>query len=240
VRSHLGKVCKTVDKIQLSLYELSGYLMPGSLLVLALAIFYWAIWLPNVPFPIYKFHPDAVGWSVIGVIAYLLGHCVQSIGNKMIAGAEDAALAKGGSVPNPIVKCAREQVAEITGVKGDELDPSTLFRLADEISVQSGAVADRDIFVAREGFYKGGTIALGLLSLALIVRALKGITGVRFPGYVYYVSEMQLLFISAVTASAASFFRRRARRFGAYRVSRAIFAVVVNNASGRSKLKANA
>jgi hypothetical protein len=116
-----------LDKIQLSIYEISGYLIRGGLALLALAIVYWAMCLPNIPFPIYKVQLDTVGWSVIGVIAYLLGHCVQSIGNKAVAGAEDAALAKAGSVPEAIVRCASEQIAEIVGVKGDELDPKTLF-----------------------------------------------------------------------------------------------------------------
>jgi hypothetical protein len=102
----------------------------------------------------------------------LLGHCVQSIGNQVITHVEKAALSKGGAVPESIVQRAQQRVGTLIGIKADELDPVTLFRLADEISVQNGAVTDRDIFVAREGLCKGCAIALALLCLALLVRAL--------------------------------------------------------------------
>jgi hypothetical protein len=213
-----------VDKIQLSLYELSGYLLPGSVATLAIAVCYWAIWLPGVPFPVHEAHADVVGWAVIGGVAYLLGHCLQSVGNMVINGVEKAALSKGGVVPDPIIQRVQQRISSIVGVKADELDPVALFRLADEISVQNGAMTDREIFVAREGFYKGCAIAFAFLCVGLLARALFGAAGIKLTDYVYYISRTQLLLAAAGTAVAAGFFKRRARRFGAYRVSRAIYA----------------
>lgn len=213
-----------IDKIQLTLYEIFGYLLPGAIGTAAVAIFYWGTCLPHTTFPIYKVHPDALGWAVLTGISYLFGHLAQGIGTKYLKGAEKAALENSELVPPAIVSSAKERAATIVGVQPADIDSVSLFRLADEYTLQKGVSGDREVFIYREGFYKGSTIALALLCIALLIRSFGGTTAVGFPSYTYYVSRIQVLTTALIAAAASRLCRQRFRRFGIYRVSRAIFA----------------
>lgn len=216
-----------IEKIQLTLYEIFGYLLPGAICTVAVAIFYWGTCLPHAAFPVYKVHPDAVGWAVLTGISYLFGHLAQGIGTKYLKGAEKVALDNGELLPTTIVSSAKERAATMAGVQPEDIDAVSLFRLADEYTLQKGAGGDREIFVYREGFYKGCTVALALLCTALLMRSFGGATAIGFPSYVYYMSGIQILTIALVVAVGSRLCRQRFRRFGIYRVSRAIFAFLV-------------
>jgi len=216
-----------IDKIQLTLYEIFGYFLPGVIAAGALAVFYWAMCIPAVPFPVFKIHPDAVGWGSLLALSYMLGHILQGIGGKYLGGIEEKVLGENGSMPAAIIASARSRTAEISGVKPCEMGPNTLFRIADEYSLRKGPAGDRDVYIYREGFYRGCTTALVLLSFALIVRALRGWTQLKFPEYVFFVSSMQLLVAALVAMGAARICKKRFERFGSYRVSRAVFAFLV-------------
>jgi len=213
-----------IDKIQFTLYEIFGYLLPGAIGTTAVAIFYWGTCLPHATFPVYKVRPDALGWAVLTGISYLLGHLAQGIGTRYLKGAEKAALENGELVPPSIVSSAKDRAAAIVGVHPADIDSVSLFRLADEYTLQKGVMGDREIFIYREGFYKGCTVALALLCIALLVRSFGGTTAVGFQSYIYYVSQVQILTTALVVAVASRLCRQRFRRFGVYRVSRAIFA----------------
>ena|ERR1700704_1195200 len=216
-----------IDKIQLTLYEIFGYLLPGAIGTTAVAIFYWGACLPHAIFPVYKVHPDTIGWAVLTGISYLFGHLAQGLGTKYLKGAEKTALENGEIVPSAIVSSAKVRAATIAGVRSEDIDSVSLFRLADEYALQKGALGDREVFVYREGFYKGCTVALALLSIALLVRSFLETTAVGFPTYTYYVSPIQLLTAALVAAVASRLCRQRFKRFGIYRVSRAVFAFLV-------------
>lgn len=222
-----------IDKIQLTLYEIFGYLLPGAICTVAVVIFYWGTCLPHAMFPVYKVHPDPLGWAVLTGVSYLFGHLAQGIGTKYLKGAEKVALENGDLVPPPIVLSAKERAATIVGVEPEDMDAVSLFRLADEYTLQKGVVGDREIFVYREGFYKGCTVALALLCIALLIRRFGGSTAIGFPSYVYYMSGIQVLAIALVVAVASQLCRQRFRRFGIYRVSRAIFAFLTLSQKGQ-------
>jgi hypothetical protein len=213
-----------LDKIQLTLYEIFGYFLPGTMAALSLLLIYWAFCLPHVAFPIYKIHPDAMGWASIIGISYLLGHINQGIGNRYLTGAEARALGPKGTIASDIRITAQKRAAELMGVRADCIDPSSLFRFADEYALQKGQLGDRDVFVYREGFYKGCTISLSMLGIALILRAIAADTAIKMPDYIYYISRTQIFTASIVIFFAAAISRQRFQRFGAYRVTRAIFA----------------
>jgi hypothetical protein len=120
-----------------------------------------------------------------------------------------------------------------------KFDEMTLFRFTDEYSLQKGLIGDRDIFVYREGFYKGSTVAFCMLTVGLIVRAVVPGSAVRMPGYVFFISSYQLFAGAALAAFAARLSKQRFFRFGNYRVTRAVFAFLVarprQNADEREK-----
>jgi hypothetical protein len=215
-----------IDKIQLTLYEIFGYFLPGTIAAGALAILYWALCIPAVAFPVFKIHPDAVGWGALVALSYMLGHIIQGLGGKYLGGIEEKVLGPNGSIPPAIVASAQSLAAQQSGVKSEDLDSKSLFRIADQYSL-NGPVGDRDVYIYREGFYRGCTVALALLSIALIARALSGWTQLRFPAYVFFVSSMQLLVSALIAISAARICKKRFERFGEYRVARAVFAFLV-------------
>ncbi|HZU31197.1 MAG TPA: hypothetical protein VFB79_08790 [Candidatus Angelobacter sp.] len=212
-----------IDKIQLTLYEFFGYLLPGSIGAVAIIIFYWSLCLPHTALPLDKLHPDRLGWIILIGMCYLIGHLVQGLGTKYLKGAEQAAL---GSIPLPIVLSAKSRAASIADVDVEDIDPVSLFRLADEYTIQNGILGDRDIFVYREGFYKGCAVALALLSISLVIRSFLGTITLGFPSYTYDVSRHQIFVSALIIFLAAILCKLRFHRFGVYRVSRALFAFI--------------
>jgi hypothetical protein len=211
-----------IEKLQLTLYEMFGYLLPGAIASAAVSILYWSLSLPNVD-------PNVFGWSVIIALSYFFGHISQGIGNRFFRGVEEKTLGPKGSLSKVIVDIARRKAGHRVGTEPDDIDSSSLFRIADEASVQVGADADRDIFIYREGFYKGSAVAFSFLTIALIVRGLDGYAAIRLPDYSFYFSAWQIFAAAVVSAAAANICRQRFYRFGAYRVSRAIYAFVVTS-----------
>lgn len=213
-----------IEKIQFTLYEIFGYFLPGAIALAALFIIYWSLCLPTVALPIYKIHPNLTAWAGFVGVSYLIGHLVQGIGNKFLPGAEDAALGAKGFIPAEIREAGRTRAAQLIGVAPTSVDPGSLFRFTDEYSLQKGLVGDRDIFVYREGFYKGCTISLAMLSIALFFRGIFAGTAIKMPTYIYSISRMQVFTTSILVAIATGVCKQRFHRFGAYRVSRALFA----------------
>jgi len=213
-----------IEKIQLTLYDIFGYLLPGSITASALFIFYWALCIPTAVFAAYKLNPDGTGWTALIALSYVIGHIGQGIGNSFLRGAENAALGPKGSIPVEIREIALTRAATLMGVDRSGIDPVCLFRFADEYSLQKGAIGYRDIFVYREGFYRGCTVAFVMLGLALIVRTIYKGTAVAMPSYIYFIPRTQIFAGALLAGLAAMICRQRFYRFGAYRVTRAIFA----------------
>lgn len=216
-----------IDKIQLTLYEIFGYFLPGAIAAGALGILYWALCIPAVAFPVFKIHPDAVGWGAMIALSYMLGHILQGVGGKYLGGIEEAVLGQNGSVSAEIVWSAKSRAAKLLGVQPEGLDAISLFRAADEYTLKNGPLGDRDVYIYREGFYRGCTVAMAAFSIALVIRAFRDWTKLQFPAYVFYISPIQLLIAALVAMVAARICKRRFERFGAYRVTRAIFAFLI-------------
>lgn len=229
---------RMLDKVQFTLYEIFGYLFPGTLAAIACALIYWALCLPGVPLPVYKIQPNITGWIGIVSVSYLMGHLTHGIGGKFLRNVEILAFGEKGTIPAEVRKSASDHAARLMGVSPASVDAISLFRFADEYVVQKGNLGDRDVFVYREGFYKGCTVGFLLLSLALFIRAIFSDTRLGFPSYIYIVSRMELFTSAVLCAFAAGVCRQRFYRFGTYRVVRALFAfLAIQNQSSPIKEK---
>lgn len=216
-----------LDNFAFTLYEIFGYLIPGGIVLLGLTLIFWALFLPAVPIPVATLQPGLVGWVGFIVASYLLGHAVQGIANIFLKGAESAALGPQGTVPEPIRKAAAEFSGKLLNVPPEKLDSGWVFRALDEHCVQAGELGDRDMFVYREGFYRGTSLALFFLATTLIVRTYVPGTVLQFTKGPFYVSHLQGLFTALVVAAVGWFFVQRYRRFAAYRVTHAVTAALV-------------
>lgn len=139
-------------------YDVVGYLLPGSLAVVALALVVsmidpaWAI--PS---------PTGLGmWGTLIVGAYFVGHALQGVSSKLLRrSTARAKIATGAS--DRIITAAKRVLAlhEVAAVSNAAVvDAVDLLRLPS---------ADQEIYVARQGFYRGGAAAFILFMLVLLI-----------------------------------------------------------------------
>lgn len=149
---------------RLTFYDVVGYLLPGAVAVVALAVVCciidpaWAIAEPT----------GAGSWTLAIVGAYFLGHAVQGLAYRILPrGPIRDSVARGTS---PAVDAV---VSRALANHGSAVGKTTAERFAalDALKVNFG---DREVFIARQGFYRGSAVAVGFLALALAVAAVWG------------------------------------------------------------------
>jgi hypothetical protein len=198
-----------LENFAFTLYEIFGYLFSGAMGLLGLMLLYWALFVPKVPLGIATFQPGFGTWTVIVVVSYVLGHASQAAGNIFLRSIE------------------RQSAAELTGVPADHLQPHWIYRILDEYAVQNGKPGDRDMFIYREGFYRGTCISLFFLAATLLVRGTFPGTSIQFTRWLLPVSTVQLLTTAGICAGLALLFLKRYRRFTEYRITRAVLSALV-------------
>jgi hypothetical protein len=168
--------------IEVTLYDIFGYLLPGSVALGAL----YLCWI--------TFHPHSVlwrphrtdTWLLLGFIAYYLGHIVQSVGNffeHCVVGPREVILGQAGQHSRgeffvgthwePIDSNLRaetvKKIRELVCLKiADDAKGQWVYESCAELIAQRGRGDDREMYEYREGFYRGSAIALILLAIASI------------------------------------------------------------------------
>ena len=121
------------------------------------------------------------------------------------------------------------------GVRASCLDQSSLFRFADEYALQKGQLRRTEMSLFTEkAFTRVARFFLSMLGVALILGAIMADTALKMPNYIYYISRTQIFVASIIIFLAAAISRQRFQRFGAYRVTRAIFAFLAVTGSESS------
>src|SRR5260221_13796098 len=69
-------------ELQITLYDVFGYLLPGAIIVVGLGVLFWTLFWPTAPLVIRTDPPVSVVVCSV-LIAYLAGHLGQGIGNFM-------------------------------------------------------------------------------------------------------------------------------------------------------------
>jgi hypothetical protein len=158
-----------LDKISLTLYDLVGYLLPGYVWLLACSIIE-ASFSRSSLFSLSHISRYPI---LATVIAYFLGQTSHAIGswikNKKYRWFSD----HGNYALGPdIKKRVLEALKETYGIELDDdqkLSKIDRYLLADSYIVATGGSVERDILMAREGFYKASAVAFALLSLAVLL-----------------------------------------------------------------------
>jgi hypothetical protein len=219
-----------LNNFAFTLYEMFGYILPGGITLLGLCVLDWAFFVPSLPLGISTFQAGIVTWVCVVVASYLLGHASQAVGNIFIKGVETGVLgSQHGSAPHWMKERARQTAVEILNVHSDQLEPLWVFRTLDEYTVQVGKAGDRDIFIYREGFYRGTAVALFFLSATLIIRMLFAGCSIQFSKGLFLVSRSELLITALTTTVVGLLFIRRFHRFAEYRITRAVLAALISH-----------
>jgi hypothetical protein len=105
------------------------------------------------------------------LIAYLAGHLGQGVGNLMEKlPAVRRTLETNLPISADLTKLVHDAVAVRFGETARSLKPKELSLLCDQALICAGSPGEREIFVYREGFYRGNCVALAFLGLTLILR----------------------------------------------------------------------
>jgi hypothetical protein len=206
--------------VQVTLYDVFGYLLPGLLALGALAAVFWAVVAPGYPLGAPNW--PGPGWVAVIVAAYLVGHLLQAAANIALkmSRTQDADLAADVLAGVPVPR--RAALVEAAG--GDE--PSWIYRFADVMVLQRGNPADRDLFVYREGFYRGMAGAFACAIAAGAIRWSRDGTSVVIRGVADNVPSSAFVVLLVIFVIGLVLSVGRYRRFARYRVSAAIWGCV--------------
>jgi hypothetical protein len=249
----LREVRFMLREVKFTLYEVLGYLLPGAVLLAALVLLTGAIYFPDEPLSWSA--SGAATWVGVLTLAYLAGHLAQGLSNgflrllewpwnrlrswageqswlgrqRWFSSNEQVYLAEGssGRLPAQFLSAARTKAAKLSGVEEQALTEEWLFRICDEALVQRGNLGDREVFVYREGFYRGLCFALVGFAAGLLARMVSGGTAIATASGVWKLGSDVLAFwlvfcLVFVYCSYQGF-----RHFGRYRISHVILAVLV-------------
>lgn len=220
-----------MKEIQLTLYEIFGYIIPGMITLSAVLIVYWTSFM-KVPFSVDAISPQ--GWWAIAFAAYLIGHLIQAVANLgfMTIWIPTVDLVFGTkaplALPAPIIAEAHAFALEKTKLPtGSKISGSQTFEICDAFLQQRGNSDTRDIYVYREGFYRGCFISSLLLGAAIILRALCKDSKLLIDGRYMSFSRLELLAVAFVLMGSAILFFQRFRRFGKYLIANSIYSALV-------------
>lgn len=218
--------------LQVTLYDIFGYLIPGLVSLIAIIVLFWALVIPQAAFPLPLSDEDGVNWLAVLVGAYIVGHLTQAIANwvtKLFPSTERKVLsAEGeGDLPAALIESVTSKVSSMTQIPPEDVEPELLYEVCGETVAQSGETGDRDLYIYREGFYRGLAVACAMLFLALVVRMLVPGTALNLSGTLQPLNIYMVLFVASLSLIGAVLSFGRYRRFGRYRVNQAVIGFLV-------------
>jgi hypothetical protein len=209
-------------ELKLTLYDIFGYVLPGIVLLAGLLVLLWSLTAPIVPLQLTVSYSWEL-WTVALLAAYFLGHAAQAICNvchQPFRALEESVLSQASrsKCPAPILDAVCDVLRKQMAVEPSELDGQWIFRVCNELITQKGRVEDREMYTYREGFYRGSSVALVILSLSLVVRGIEGSPAAQVSGLLYTIPRSAVYAASGVCAVMAALFIGRQRRFTRYRI----------------------
>jgi len=216
------------DSLRFTLYEILGYLMPGLIAAAALTISLWTIFHGDSVLPLSFWRLSPTGVLALIFFAYVLGHLVQALANPVLEGADKRIM----SDSDPAILVAKERVLKlfqgtvIKISKTNDVSDEWLERVMDERCIQVGQQGDREIFIYREGFYRGTTVAMVFFCAGLTLCILTGNLRLLVAYTVFAPSRCELGVVLLISSLGAWGLYRRFQRFSRYRVNRVIAAFI--------------
>jgi hypothetical protein len=202
-----------MKSLRFTIYEILGYVAPGLVCLAALCLIVWAAFWPQTPLAIARYTTGKEEIALVLFAAYTLGHFVQGISN-LHPNAEISV--KKDQKHRALIEQARLSLARRCKIDTYSYSITQLVSLSQGLLLHSGKTDDHEVFLYREGFYRGSSLSYVLLTVSLFVRALRHPTAIIVAG-----SRIDLTFhffiFAIVLSSAVSFvFYQRYRRFGRY------------------------
>lgn len=158
--------------LQFTLYEIFGYLLPGAVLGGGLTVLFWAGFFPQPTVDIDIKSTEV--WAIFLVIAYVAGHVAQGVGNAVArrCGAPEDHIFQA-VLPASLIETCKKKIRELTGADADALPPRWLYRVCDDSVLRSGKLGEREVYVYREGFYRGASVGMAVVAVGLLAMAIR-------------------------------------------------------------------
>jgi len=132
--------------IQITLYEIFGYFLPGTIVLAGMGLLFWTLYFPKSVVPIE--YPDAELWAPGAVIAYFLGHLAHAFGRILGRPEFDVLEERNWArhMPPTVLANAKKRVASVLHLEPDVVTSRLLFSFCDESLVQTGEIGDPEIY----------------------------------------------------------------------------------------------
>ena len=215
-----------MEKLSFTLYEVFGYFLPGTIGVAAIAILFWAFFLPSAAIPVESLELSKLWYVGLVIICYYSGHIVQGLSRSLFKNPDESVLARESNMALLVKRAQGQLAAHLSMSQAEGPGASMTVRLCDEVAVQYGQLGDRDVFVYREGFYRGSVAAFILLDIAFLVRCVIPGAALQLPAQIFPVSRWQLGFVMGVVTCGIYLLFKRYKLFAALRSMRGILAYV--------------
>lgn len=156
------------DSISLTLFDLLGYLLPGFVFLLCFSILE-ATFFHSTVFSLsaVSAHP-----AFFSVVAYFLGHVAHALGSEVKRIRFRWFTSKQDRLGKQLYSFARHGLSFFAkeGFGDAQEKPSALdfYVVAESYLIATGHTQERDLLIAREGFYKASMVPLGLLAGVLL------------------------------------------------------------------------
>ena len=216
------------DTFKFSLYEIFGYLLPGAVAGCAVGLGD-SLLFHGGALPPSNWLTSKSGVAVEVAFAYLCGHAVQVLANTLLPNSNSQVLKrdKYGST--------RRLLVEVRKRKG-WCDPSDsdqdILMKCDSYLVAKGPGSEREIYVYREGYYRGTSIALA--ALACLGSFIVGLPQNRYILLQWHSSRSEVAICSVILLALAVGMYLRSLRFANYRISLSLAFALLTNSKDKS------
>jgi len=217
-----------VKELKFTLYEIFGYILPGSIFCFAIAIIFISVFITNSTLHIAKLTAEMN--TIIIVLFYFNGHVVQALGNifARILKVNDMNIATKISIKmSYITNKINDDVTSKLELPNTVIPLDELYMISDELNAISGNTEDREIYQYREGFYRGLFVSCSMLSLALVVKIIDGAVYIDTGNYIINITRQMMVFVLAASAIGCCLFYNRYIRFISYRIRHAFISYIV-------------
>lgn len=234
-----------IGDLRATLYDIFGYLLPGIFATLGCYLLVSAIARPHAPLnPAVLSYPVVVGSLLL--IGYTVGHLLQAISNvlpwfssqdatSLLTAADSENGNAGACLSAAAVQLLNDRLRQTFGPQVDGLTGAEKYALVDEARALALREGDREVYVYREGFYRGMAVAAAVLSIGLVVRLFVGLTCFVWQSAVLCFGRMEMFVLLGFTGASILAFRSRAARFARYRVTRAVMLWLATSTSSERK-----
>lgn len=219
-----------MKELNLTLYEVFGYLLPGAISAAAIVVLFYL----TTIFENQIYIPDATKTIafIAVIISYYSGHIVQAIGNmifKWIHDPEQEVFKNNGTLHVDTIKLVENKLISLYSIQN--LSPALIYRLCDAYVVQYGNIGDREMFQYREGFYRGLSVSCMLLSVACLCMLFANPVKVLWDNHCIAVVDRKMFtFLMFLSFIGTIMFFNRYKRFADYKIVQAVtgFITIIN------------